>query len=212
MLVGEPGHQTLQPAWSPSGRLAVYDRTAAEILLFDPVQREIVRFPNQTGQPGAWRPDGQAFAAPEILFAPPVAPASLPGLESLPESHLFQYPWNGGDPLDLTGTDGFEDASPAFSSDGSQMAFARKFLDSRRWTPGRQLWLMDFATRKTIPLTADALYNHFDFAWSPGGDRIAFVRFDQSALSQPPEVWVIVLGTGQLQEIVIGGYAPKWIP
>lgn len=212
VLVGHPDHQTLQPLWSPTGRLAIYDDDTAEILLLDPSGDQMVRFSNQTGQLGAWRPDGQAFAAAEILFLSSSGTLAQAGLEKLADSHLFQYPWDGGHPLDLTGGEGIEDTAPAFSPDGTRMAFARKYLDTRRWTPGRQLWLLDFNTRQAAPLTADPLYNHFDFTWSPGGDRIAFSRFDQSTLSQPPEVWLVHLATGQLQQVIVGGYAPRWIP
>lgn len=209
---GHPEHQTLQPVWSPTGRLAIYDDDTAEIVLLDPAGDETVRFSNQTGQPGAWRPDGQAYAAAEILFLTSSGSLAQAGLDKLADSHLFQYPWSGGDPLDLTGEEGLEDAAPAFSPDGTRMAFARKYLDTRRWTPGRQLWLLDFNTQQAAPLTAEPVYNHFDFTWSPDGDRIAFLRFDQSALSQPPEVWLIHLATGQLQQVMVGGYAPRWIP
>ena len=35
-----------------------------------------------------------------------------------------------------------EDVSPVFSPDGKWIAFARRYLDPLRWTPGRQVWLM----------------------------------------------------------------------
>jgi Tol biopolymer transport system component len=61
-------------------------------------------------------------------------------------------------------------------------------------------------------MTNDPLYNHYDFAWSPTGNRLAFVRFNQSTLTEPPEVWTIDPQTGQASQIILGGYAPQWIP
>lgn len=213
-LAGAPGDQTIQPAWSSNGLLVFYNITQAAFVITRPDAEmgEVVRFPNQTGQPGDWQPDGAAYAAAEIFFLDPNTSPALQNLERLAESHLLLYPLDGGDARDLTQLKGVEDVAPAFSPDGSSLAFARKFLDIRQWTPGRQLWLMDLAQAEAFPLTNDPLYNHYDFAWSPAGDRLAFVRFNQSLLTEPPEVWTIDPATGQALKIIISGYVPQWIP
>jgi Tol biopolymer transport system component len=215
-LAGDPNHQTLQPSWSSNGLLAFYDTDEAAYVVVEPgdggqaTQR--ARWPNQTGQPGDWRPDGQAYTAAEIFFLDPTSEAGLQDLERLADSHLLRYSMDGSDAQDLTGQDGIEDAVPAYSPDGVWLAFARKFLGVRQWSPGRQLWLQHLSDGETYPLTNDPLYNHYDFAWSPAGNRLAFVRFNQSTLNEPPEVWTIDPDTGQDTQIIIGGYAPQWVP
>jgi Tol biopolymer transport system component len=213
---GDPGHQTLQPAWSADGRLAFYDTQEAAFIVVEPgpdgQTREVARFANQTGQPGDWQPDGVAFAAAEIYFLTPGASEALLNLERLADSHLLLYPLDGGLALDLTELEGIEDAAPAFSPDGERLAFARKFLNVRQWSPGRQLWLRGLGDGEERQLTNDPLYNHYDFAWSPAGERLAFVRFNQSTLNEPPEVWTIDPLTGQATQIILGGYAPVWVP
>ena len=209
--VGDPEHVALQPSWSPQGWLTFYDPDAAAFIVVDVQGKEQMRFTNQTGQPGDWQPEGQTFVAPEIFFLDANVSSSL-GLERLADSHLLMYSLSGGEPRDLTREEGIEDIAPAFSPDGTRLAFARKFLDARRWTPGRQLWLIDLAQQQAHPLTEDDIYNHFDFAWSPAGDRLAFVRFNQSLLTEPPEVWVLDLSSGEQVQIIVGGYAPQWIP
>lgn len=209
--VGDPEHTALQPTWSPQGWLTFYDSDAAAFIVVDAQGNEQMRFTNQTGQPGDWQPEGQAFVAPEIFFLDANVSPSL-GLERLADSHLLMYNLPGGEPRDLTREEGVEDVAPAFSPDGTRLAFARKFLDTRRWTPGRQLWLMDLAQQRAQPLTEEDIYNHFDFAWSPAGDRLAFVRFNQSLLTEPPEIWVLDLASGEQTQIIVGGYAPQWIP
>ncbi len=209
--VGDAEHAALQPSWSPQGWLTFYDSDAAAFIVLDTQGNQQARFANQTGQPGDWQPEGQAFIAPEIFFLDANVSSSL-GLERLADSHLLMYSLPGGEPRDLTREEGIEDIAPAFSPDGTRLAFARKFLDARRWTPGRQLWLMDLEQQQAHPLTDDGIYNHFDFAWSPAGDRLAFVRFNQSSLTEPPEIWVLDLASGEQAQIIVGGYAPQWIP
>jgi hypothetical protein len=225
-LAGEPDHQTLQPAWSANGLLAYYDATDAAYIITEPGVGERARFPNQTGQPGDWHPDGAVYAAAEIFFLDPGESSALQNLERLADSHLLFYDVNGGETQDLTELEGIEDVGPAFSPDGSYLAFGRKFLDVHQWSPGRQLWLRRLSDGETFQLTNDPLYNHYDFAWSPAGDRLAFVRFNQSLLTEPPEVWTLdiapapiaadaaadaVISSGATQ-IILGGYAPQWIP
>jgi dipeptidyl aminopeptidase/acylaminoacyl peptidase len=215
-LAGDPEHQTLQPSWSSGGLLVFYDNNDAAFIVSEPDAsgKASIRasWPNQTGQPGDWRPDGAAYTAAEIFFLDPTTSGALQNLERLADSHLLLYPMVGSDAQDLTGQEGIEDAVPAYSPDGGWLAFARKFLNVRQWSPGRQLWLLRLSDGEAYPLTNDPLYNHYDFAWSPAGNRLAFVRFNQSALTEPPEVWTIDPETGQATQIIIGGYAPQWIP
>lgn len=219
---GDPNHQTIQPSWSSNGLLAFYDTNLAAFVITKPGTGigERARFSNQTGQTGDWRVDGEAYCAAEIFFLDPNTSPALQNLERLADSHLLLYPLDGGEVQDLTQLKGVEDVAPAFSPDGESLAFARKFLDIRQWTPGRQLWLMSLNNGQAFPLTNDPLYNHYDFAWNPAGDRLAFVRFNQSLLTEPPEVWTIdpaaagetTAATEQATQIIIGGYAPQWIP
>jgi len=71
---------------------------------------------------------------------------------------------------------------------------------------------MQTDTKDSKPITADSLFNHFDFAWSPDNELLAFVRFDQSSMIQPSEIWVIEISSGQATRLVRGGYSPQWVP
>ena len=105
-----------------------------------------------------------------------------------------------------------EDTAPAFSPDGNWLAFARKYLTLALWTPGRQIWLMrpDGTEARQVTNTPDT--NHYNLAWSPDGSRIAYSRFNQNAPTDPPEIWLVDPTSGEEAQLVIGGYAPKWIP
>jgi hypothetical protein len=210
--LGPPDHQISLPVWSSQGVLSVYDTTEAAFIFLDPLAGELARLPNQTGQPGAWNPSGDAFIAPEIFFLDANVDSDVQGLERLADSHLIQFDWRNNQSRDLTAIQGLEDAAPVFSPDGRFLAFGRKYLDARNWTPGRQVWLLDMDTQQQQQLTRDPLYNHFDFAWNPDGDRLALVRFNQSSPTDPPEIWMVDLLAGQAVQLASGGYAPQWIP
>jgi Tol biopolymer transport system component len=205
-------HQTLGPHWSPGGLLTYYDFSLSAFVMQDPHGEEVTLFPNQTGQQGSWHPSGDAYAAPEIFFVDAQGLGETANLDSIGSSHLMLFRLQDGKSEDLTQVDTLEDTVPVFSPGGESLAFARKFLTVERWTPGRQLWLMNLESGDAQQLTNDPFFNHFNFAWSPAGNLLAFVRFNQTVLTEPPEVWVIDPQTTQATRLVEGGFAPQWIP
>jgi Tol biopolymer transport system component len=210
-LAGREGEQTMLPEWSPEGWLSIYNNTLAAFTLLNPVDGQAVQFANDTGQPGSWNPDGNAFVAPEISFIEPGDPQRT-GLESIANSHLIRFNRQDGSEQDLSQAENLEDASPAYAPDGSTLAFTRKYLDIAHWTPGRQLWTMNADSSDVRQLTDDPFYHHYALAWKPGGEQLAYVRFNQTVLTDPPEIWVINPETAQANRLIVGGYAPQWIP
>ena len=207
----DPTHRTQQPLWSPTGLLSYYDHDRAAFVVDDLEKGEVVHFPNQTGIPGAWHPSGQYYVFPEI-YSNELPNTDLSAeLGAIPSSRLLQFSLDGTF-IDLTGVDDVEDASPAFSPDGGYLAFGRKYLDIIRWTPGRQLWIMDTNSQESQAITDEPEENHYDFAWSPDGSLLAFARFNKSQLTAPPEVWLINTDGTYRNQIISGGYAPRWIP
>ena len=209
-LVGPPGHRTQQPQWSPTGLLTYYDFTDAAFIVQDIQFREVARFPSQTGIPGAWDRLGERYIFPEI-YTNEISSPSLPGLESIPSSRLLEYRLDGSH-QDLTQTDDVEDSSPVYTPDGTGLAFARKFLDVQRWTPGRQIWKMNVDGSQAAAMTDEPYHNHYDLAWSPDGSDLAYVRFNKDALTQPPELWMMGADGSNATRLVTSGYLPQWIP
>ena len=207
-LLGAPDHQTLQPQWSPKGLLLTYDTSDAAYIVHDPDGSEIRRFSNSTGYPGAWDPEGEYFVAPEIIYESPL-PAEA---ESFGVSHLIRYRLVDGATENLSAMDNIEDAFPTYSPSGDLVAFARKYLDTTRWTPGRQAWLMGSNGVNARPITDEAIYNHFDFTWSPDETMLVYVRFQQTELTQAPELWVYDMKIQDAWRLIRGGFAPRWIP
>ena len=194
------------PVWSPDGLLLGYNPFEEAYFVYDPVTEGRRLYPNITGEPAAWAPDGSYFVAPAIVAL---------GADSF-ASHLAVYPVNGGEPaedqFDVTLAPQADDYAPTISWDGGLIAFARRSLAPESWTPGRQLWVMATDGSEAHALTAAGLYHHTALAWRPDGTQIAFVRSNQADLNEPPEIWVIPVDGGAAVRLVIGGFAPLWIP
>jgi Tol biopolymer transport system component len=219
--VGDPADVTVLPTWSPTGLLAFDDATAGAIIIKDPKRgptgAPMTQFASALGEVGSWSPDGMSLVFPEVIFPPTTStpPAGSTG-ESAPVffSHLNRADIGQGTIVDLTGeTAGLvEDASPAFSPDGAWIAFARKFLDSTRWSLGRQLWLMHPDGSGARALTHEASFNHSAIAWEPSSGMLAYMRFNMADPGQPAEIWWMNLDRGEGHLLIAGGYQPRWIP
>jgi Tol biopolymer transport system component len=211
-LAGDAQRETLLPAWSSTGVLSFYDLTARAFIFYDLQNGVQASFPNQTGQSGSWHPNGREFIAPEIIFTDENVAESVEDLPALANSYLFSFDWLGNHAVNLTPGLDVEDAAPAFSPNGNFLAFTRKFLDPQRWTPGRQIWILHMSSRQAQQMTDDPTYNHFNLSWSPAGGLLAYVRFNQDAPIDPPELWLMDVLTGRAIQIAFAAYSPQWIP
>ena len=227
--VSEEGHQAWQPLWSPNGRLTYYDSTDQAYLVLNLQTEEQISLPNESGENAAWAPGGTALIAPDaflsetdILRGPSGEAANEEVDESELEpvrvlsSRLMVYQVAGQRVTTLTEDPLAEDFSPAFSPDGSTLAFTRRYLDDDRWTPGRQIWLMAFpgagtAPTQVEPLTESPTHLYLGIAWHPDGTKLAATRFDVTLLTDPPEIWLFERN-GRGLRLVIGGFSPQWIP
>jgi hypothetical protein len=210
-LASDSGHPAHSPAWSSQGMLSYYDVLERAYVVLDPDKGRATAFPNDTGEPGSWSPHEDFFVAPEILSIPLVQ-GSLEAGDAISASHLIRYDPETAASRDLSRGPFVEDTSPSLSPDGSHLAFARRHLEATRWTPGRQAWVMRPDGSEAIALTNSPSYSHSAFAWSPDSRQIAYLRFNQETLTDPLELWMVALDGSSPTQLVIGGYAPQWIP
>jgi hypothetical protein len=211
-------HATSQPVWSPLGWLAYYDHTLqAYAFVVEPAgpdQPVDLYIPNALGDRGDWSPDGETFVLPELVFV-----AETPTVESEDQppvfySHLYRVDVRSGAVLDLSGEEGYlvEDAGPAFSPDGLWLVFSRKYLDRSRWTLGRQIWRMRTDGLGAEALTDQPSLNHSALAWSPDGESLVYMLFDQTDMTRPAEVWWTAVDGSQGGQLALGAYSPQWSP
>ncbi len=219
VAVSPPEHTAKAPSWSPTGWLVYYNDRLKALALMNPIQgldsSPFNYIPSSLGLVGSWSPDGTQLLYPDIVFpgegveeegTPTGAPSYF--------SHLYLVNVASGRTMDASpgDLDVVEDASPSFSPDGRLIAFTRKFLDPQRWSPGRQLWLMNSDGTNPKPLTDEPEATFSAIAWSPDSERLAFMRKSVADLSQPSEIWWIDLNSGLATLLVEGGTLPQWIP
>ena len=74
------------------------------------------------------------------------------------------------------------------------------------------IWIMSLPSAGDAEPLTDAIdYKYTALAWHPDGRQIAAVRFNQAAITEPPEIWLLdISGRAILLQIV--GYDPQWIP
>jgi Tol biopolymer transport system component len=204
--IGLETHETVQPSWSSTGWLAYYDRTSQGYEVYNPQNQERFFLPNQTGQPGVWSPEGAYYLAPEVTIT------QFPGGTEAGVSQLILYDVQTQTGENLSGYDFVEDVEPIYAEDGSMIIFTRKFLDAQYWSLGRQIWTMNADGSGARAITSEADYNHYDLAISRDGQKIAYVRFNQAKLADPPELWMVDVDGHNPVQLVIKGYSPLWIP
>ncbi|MCC6189461.1 MAG: PD40 domain-containing protein [Anaerolineales bacterium] len=224
----DPGQQMSEnearfPRWAPDGRLSYLDTGREAVVIHDLVTGALSLIPNSSGEMGAWSPDATFIVYPELAFPAGAARASdHPGP---PEAvggfytSLTRVTIATNVRQTLSGPGLVDDSSPAFSPSGGWLAFGRKRPEGEQWTLGRQLWLMRPDGSEAHALTADPLYNHSAFTWSPDGQLLAYMRFNTDNLEAPAEIWLTSIDpAGQLGPGAAGprrltqGYLPEWLP
>ncbi len=216
-LVAAADHSTSRPSWSASGWLAYYDQTLQAYVFLSrpgaPEQPADRYVPNALGDRGEWSPDGESFVFPELAFVPE-SPADETDRPPVFFSHLYRLDVRSGAILDLSGEKGYlvEDAGAAYSPDGHWLTFSRKYLDPSRWTLGRQIWRMRSDGLDPEALTDEPSLNHSALAWSPDGQSLAYMLFDQTDMTRPAEIWWRSVDGSAGGRLAVGGYAPAWSP
>ncbi|MCJ7718111.1 MAG: Ig-like domain-containing protein [Anaerolineales bacterium] len=202
IILGDPEDSLDHILWSPAGWLSYYSYSQQRYVFWNPISSRELTLPNETGGDGSWSGDGRYFISSEILFIS----------DTLAPRHLMLFDLSEETLVDLSQGNFLEDLNPSFSHLGLFLAFSRKSLDPQEWSPGRQLWILDLDGGEGIPLTSSVDYHHTSFIWHPDDSALAYVRYNQAKLSDPPEIWLINPdGTDNLR-LIINGFAPAWIP
>lgn len=200
-------HPTRDPAWSNQGWLSIYDDATMEYVFIKPSTGERTKVFSDTGETGDWNAVGDIFLVPELQYT---AEGSIATVDYY--SRLIAYKPATGERTPFTQNNQAEDALPAYSPDGSKVAFARRFTNAQNWTPGRQLWTINANGSNSRQLTNDPDYHHLGFRWSPDNTLLAYLRFNTANLNEPREMWIIDTRTAARQRVMLNAYQLSWLP
>lgn len=206
--VSPNGHIASNPSWAPTGWLSYYDATDRVVVVDDLLGGKTF-IPSATGERWSWFPDGQGIIFPETKIVGGDDHETEQPITII--SNLIMVTIEGNARKNLSGDPQLEDSAPVISPDGKYLAFARNFFDSR-WTPGKQLWLMNLKYFTAAPVTNLPDFGHSSFRWSPDGSALLFMRYHETKFSDPPEIWLVDSTGGNAVRISVGGYSPQWLP
>lgn len=150
---------------------------------------------DDAGSPGA-SASAEPTPSPILFYAVRVDPAT-----SVDNADLYAVDPVSGAERRLT-TDPRPDSYPAWSPDGTRIAF-----DSRRGDGNRNLWVLE-ADGSYLPLTDDARDDGYP-TWSPDGSQVAWAAGTAGAR----EIWVMdAWAGGDARRLTTGGddYLPSW--
>jgi len=180
-LVVAEGDQT-DPERSPTNRRVVYENEIPGsnpqifVLEADGTERKLTRMPTGAQDP-TWSPDGR-----RIAFA-----------SSGPAGDIFVMNADGTDIRRLAGTPK-RDVAPDWSPDGTRIVFNTLCGNSRpcrswpvhgaglSFLPWSGIWVASVHDGTLTQLTdIDRLDSDYDATWSPGGEWISFIRWEEEA-------------------------------
>jgi Tol biopolymer transport system component len=206
-VISPAGHVASNPLWAPSGWLSYFDADRQAIVV-DDLNSGTTLIPNATGEIWVWLPDSTGVIFPEISMQGEDVTSRF---STAVFSHLLLVTLQTNARRNLSSEAQIEDYSPAVSPDGRWLVFARNFFDAR-WTPGRQMWIMDLTDFSTRQLTQTPDYGYSSIRWSPDGSRLTAMRFHETNPSDPPEIWCLNADGSGAVSLATGGYLPQWLP
>lgn len=137
-------------------------------------------------------PDGT-----EVVFGMQVAPDTLPGTRAWTDNtDLYAVPAAGGTPRNLTASNPAADTRPAFSPDGSHLAYLAAEHPGNG-SDRMRLMILDWKGGKVQPLTGNWDRSIDRFAWLPDGKTLVARAYH---LGQRP-LWLIDATSGRASAI-----------
>jgi dipeptidyl aminopeptidase/acylaminoacyl peptidase len=216
------GPQDSSPRWAPDGgELAfVAERGLGPQLYLASLAggeaRALTEAPHGISQP-VWAPDGRhiAFVAKTGDWKKPedrsaverAAPNVVTGLYyrfdgigwfDNRRSHLFVVSVTGGDLRQITDGD-WDDADPAWSPDGLELAFVSDRAATRFDEVHRDVWVTSAKGRRRVRRLTRGRGNASSPLWSPDGKMIAYIGHEHDEGDSASNIHLLVLATADPQ-------------
>jgi Tol biopolymer transport system component len=194
------------PAWSPDGNRIAFTRISGDttgIFVMDADGSNITRRTTSGSQP-TWSPDGEwiAFVCVRAVQEPGLCKTRADGGSPAPDSIYHA----AGQLQD-----------PAWSPDGTRIAFMSDWAMYDIWF---DIWTIAPDGSNRVALTthtpeAPTPYEHYQPAWSPDGQRVAFVNCYWAFVTCSSSAVSVMSagGSGVVHLVATSGFAnPTWSP
>ncbi len=156
--------------------------------------------PTDMGAVGSFNPDGSSMVFADIRQV---------GRQFFTQLLIADLEENGGIVNFIE--DAEEDQWPAWSPDGTTVAFSRRLLDRSNGF-GSQLTLYDVETKSVQAITEDPELNSIEYFWSPTGAALVFTRIPLEGAFPQPQVWLYHLEADRLVKVSDNARSPGWLP
>jgi nickel/cobalt transporter (NicO) family protein len=184
------------PRWSPDGAWLSY-ATPEGIRLYHLQNGETRMIPNILGVAALWSPDGKRILLRDVVIR-----------HGQFLTQLFLYDLATERLTNVTPEEGMENLLAAWSPDGEWIAVVRRDLAVPR---GDQIWLMRADGSDASMITNDPDSLHGSLNWSPDGRYLLYDLYDLSVFPSVSNVRVMDLETGEVRDLGVNGFNPKWV-
>jgi len=184
------------PRWSPDGDWLSY-ATPEGIRLYQLENGETRVIANILGAAAMWSPNGKTILLRDVVIR-----------HDQFVTQLFLYDLAAETLVNINPGEGFENTLAAWSPDGNLIAVVRRDLSVTR---GDQIWLMNADGSNARVMTNDADALHGSLNWSPDGKHLLYELYALEAFPFTSYLSVLNVETGEVEDLGIQGFNPRWV-
>ena len=184
------------PRWSPDGKWLSY-ATPEGIRLYNLENGETRVIENVLGAAAMWAPNSKTILLRDVVIR-----------HDQFVTELFIYGVESQTLVNISPDKGFENTLAAWSPDGESLAVVRRDLTAAR---GDQIWVMkpDGSDARMMTNDVDAL--HGSLNWSPDGKYVLYELYALDNFPFSSQLQVLDVESGEVLELGIEGFNPKWV-
>ena len=184
------------PRWSPNGEWLSY-ATPEGIRLYNLDNGETRVIPNILGAAAMWAPNSKSILLRDVVIK-----------HDQFVTQLFVYGMESEVLVNISPSEGFENTLAAWSPDGESIAVVRRDLSIIR---GDQIWVMNADGSDARALTNDTDALHGSLNWSPDGKYVLYELYALDNFPFSSRLQVLDVDSGDVNDLGIDGFNPKWV-